>query len=284
MSFALFLAKNVHPSIGEEFCAFSFQKFAPLSSPLNGAEFTLSVAKNVALFETVRILVLLLSNGMTGDRGSETNDRISGRTVLLFIEKMKQINTKNYGNRKKDCAWGCARGINTIWENLQIEKHEWGRRWFRSPDWFVFSICRFSQVVIVPRAQPHAQSLFLFPIVFGINFFCILNIWLNVSKWFLDQGMGKGVEGNKKVIKKSVSWTYYKKRGSASYIVQEVREVRERERERERDTERHRRKWRHLSSAEIGDEFCSFPCQIFAPYFLPSQMALSSHFSLPRTL
>ena len=30
-------------------------------------------------------------------------------------------------------------------------------------------ICRFSQVVFFPRAQPHAQSLFLFPIVFGIN-------------------------------------------------------------------------------------------------------------------
>ena len=32
-----------------------------------------------------------------------------------------------------------------------------------------FSICRFSQVVFIPRAQPHAQSFFLFPIVFGIN-------------------------------------------------------------------------------------------------------------------
>ena len=30
-------------------------------------------------------------------------------------------------------------------------------------------ICRFSQVVFILRAQPHAQSLFLFPIVFGIN-------------------------------------------------------------------------------------------------------------------
>ena len=37
-SFALFLAKNFAPPL------------------LNGAEFTLSVAKNVALFETVRIL------------------------------------------------------------------------------------------------------------------------------------------------------------------------------------------------------------------------------------
>ena len=33
-----------------------------------------------------------------------------------------------------------------------------------------FSICRFSQVVFIPQVQPHAQSPFLFPIVFGINF------------------------------------------------------------------------------------------------------------------
>ena len=31
-----------------------------------------------------------------------------------------------------------------------------------------FSICRLSQVVFIPRAQPHAQSLFLFPILFFI--------------------------------------------------------------------------------------------------------------------
>ena len=36
---------------------------------------------------------------------------------------------------------------------------------------------------------------------------------------------------------------YYRKRGSASYIVREVLSVRERERE--RDTDRERRKWRH---------------------------------------
>ena len=57
MSFALFLAKNLHLSIGEEFLHFSLPKICILVSLLlNGAEFTLSVAKNVALFETVRIL------------------------------------------------------------------------------------------------------------------------------------------------------------------------------------------------------------------------------------
>ena len=57
MSFARLLAKNVHLSIDEEFCAIPCQKNSTSVSPLlNGAEFTLSVAKNVALFETVRIL------------------------------------------------------------------------------------------------------------------------------------------------------------------------------------------------------------------------------------
>ena len=30
------------------------------------------------------------------DRSTETNDQISGCTVLLLIEKMNEINTKNY--------------------------------------------------------------------------------------------------------------------------------------------------------------------------------------------
>ena len=62
--------------------------------------------------------------------------------------------------------------INTTWENLQIEKHKSGRRPAHRTD-LGFSICRFSQVVFIPQAQPHAQSLFLFPIVFGINFFSV---------------------------------------------------------------------------------------------------------------
>ena len=38
----------------------------------------------------------------------------------------------------------------------------------RFPD-LCFSICRYSQVVFIPRAQPHAQSLFLFSIIFAIS-------------------------------------------------------------------------------------------------------------------
>ena len=172
MSFALFLAKNVHLSIGEEFCTFPCQKFAPLSPLLNGAEFPFSVAKNVALFKAVRIVrrkVLLLSNGVTGDWITKKNDG----TVLLLIEKMNQINTKNYWNRKKRLCVRLRSGDrSTPPEKICRSKstNQEGLRCGQRTD-LCFSICRFSQVVSIPRAQPHAQSLFLFPIVFGINFF-----------------------------------------------------------------------------------------------------------------
>ena len=95
---------------------------------------------------------------------------VSQKVPENVLRSLNRINTKNYiGSRKRDCAWGCARRINTTSENLQIEKHKSGRRSFHSPDWFVLSICRFSEVVFILRAQPRAQSFFLFPIVFGIN-------------------------------------------------------------------------------------------------------------------
>ena len=77
---------------------------------------------------------------------------------------------------------------------------------------------------------------------------------------------------------------YYRKRGSASYIVHEVLLVRERE----RDTDRQRRKWRHHCRAKIGDEFTlslaknshlamsyTFPCQKFAPFDSPFTLPIS---------
>ena len=66
---------------------------------------------------------------------------------------------KTIGNRKRDCAWGCARGINTTWENLQIEKHKSGRRSFRSPNWFVrFDLQIFSGGVYPPSATSRGIS------------------------------------------------------------------------------------------------------------------------------
>ena len=57
----------------------------------------------------------------------------------------------------------------TTWEICRSKStNQFGERNERLPD-LCFSICRFSQVVFIPQAQPHAQSFFLFPIVFGIN-------------------------------------------------------------------------------------------------------------------
>ena len=150
---------------------------------------------------TFRNAFFALSNGVI-DRGSKQQSKRSNfrlhRSSFSPKKSKKWIKLipKTIGNRKRDCAWGCAWGVNTTWENLQIEKHKSGRRSFRSPNWFVLFDVQVSQVVFTPQAQPHAQSLFLFPIVLGIN---------------------------------------YRKRRSASYIVREVHSVRERDTERERE-------------------------------------------------
>ena len=93
------------------------------------------------------------------------------QVARLFFPSKKWIKLipKTIGNRKRDCEWGCARGINTTRENLQIAKHKSGRLRFVHRTDLCFAICRFSRVVFIPRAQPHTQSLFLFPIVFGIK-------------------------------------------------------------------------------------------------------------------
>ena len=78
---------------------------------------------------------------------------------------------KTIGNIKRDCAWGCARSgdkHHTRKICRSQSTNQSGERNERLPVLCV-AICRFSRVVFILRAQPHAQSLFLFPIVFGIN-------------------------------------------------------------------------------------------------------------------
>ena len=70
-------------------------------------------------------------------------------------KKWIKLIPKTIGNRKRNCAWGCARGVNTTWENLQIAKHKSGRRFAHRTD-LCFAICSFSRVVFIPRVQPHA--------------------------------------------------------------------------------------------------------------------------------
>ena len=100
MSFALLLAKYVHLSIGEEFCAFPCQKFCTsVSHLLKCAEFTLSIAKNVALFETVRIIPTVKWRDWQGIEAAKHTIEFPAAPFFFLvekIEKMDQINTKNY--------------------------------------------------------------------------------------------------------------------------------------------------------------------------------------------
>ena len=75
--------------------------------------------------------------------------------------KLNKLIPKTIGNRirKRDCAWGCARGINTTWENLQIEKHKSVRWAERTPSWFVlFDLQIFSGGVYPPSATSRTIS------------------------------------------------------------------------------------------------------------------------------
>ena len=77
--------------------------------------------------------------------------------------------TKTIGNRK-EIVREVALGGETPHKKICRSKgtNQEGVRSARPTD-LCFSICRFSQMVFIPRAQLHATISFLFPIVFGIN-------------------------------------------------------------------------------------------------------------------
>ena len=162
MSFALLLAKNVHLSIGEEFCAFSLPKNLHLSfSPLAWMVLSLRFPLPKTLHFSKQFAFFALANGVI-DRGSKQQSKRSNFRLhrsSFSSKKIEKMNPKTIGNRKRDCAWGCAWGINTTWENLQIEKHKSGRRSFRSPNWFVlFDLQIFSGGVYSPSATSRTIS------------------------------------------------------------------------------------------------------------------------------
>ena len=102
--------------IGDEFCTSPCQKCAPqywrrvlrfslpkfctsVSHLLKCAEFTLSIAKNVALFETVRILRTVKWRDWQGIEAAKHAIEFPAAPFFFLvekIEKMNQINTKNY--------------------------------------------------------------------------------------------------------------------------------------------------------------------------------------------
>ena len=152
-SFALFLAKNLHLSF----------------SPLEGRwVHTFRCQKRCALRNSSLSSFCFCQMAWQGIEAPKQTIEFPAAPSFFSSKKWIKLIPKTIGNRKRDCAWGCARGIDTTWEKLQIEStNQSGERNEPLPD-LCFSICRFSEVVFILRAQPHAQSLFLFPIVFVI--------------------------------------------------------------------------------------------------------------------
>ena len=114
--FTLVLAKSLH---------FSLPKIAPQLGPSwRALRSHFPLPKTLRSSKQFAFFVLLLSNGVTGDRSTETNDRICAAPTFFSLKKLIKSRPKTIGNRKRDCAWGCTRRINTTSENLQIEKHK----------------------------------------------------------------------------------------------------------------------------------------------------------------
>ena len=92
------------------------------------------------------------NSGASSDLRKPLHQAVWTRGLYVLIPK-------TIGNRKRDCAWGCARGKSTTWENLQIEKHksvQWAE-W--TPSWFVLSDLQiFSGGVYPPSATSRTIS------------------------------------------------------------------------------------------------------------------------------
>ena len=130
-------------------------------SPLEWRSVHTFRCQNFALFETVRILRTVKWRDWQGiEAAKQTMEFPAAPFFLVEIsKKWIKLIPKTIGNRKGDCAWGCAWGINTTWENLQIEKHKSGRRSFRSPNWFVlFDLQIFSGGIYSPSATSRTIS------------------------------------------------------------------------------------------------------------------------------
>ena len=158
MSFALFLAKNLHLSNWRRVLHFSLPKICTLVSPLfNGADFTLSVSKNVVLFETNPILCKIRILHFASVKTIVFPAALS----FFFSKKCIKLIPKTIGKRKKEIVREVALSGKTPPEKICRSKST-NQEGFRSAPRtdLCFSICRFSQVLFIPRAQPHAQSLF----------------------------------------------------------------------------------------------------------------------------
>ena len=111
--------------------------------------------------------------GTEAPKKKKKNDPISGCTVLLIKKNESNYYQKLLEIEKRLCVRLHSGDKHQLrkWVCRSKSTNQEGVRSAHRTD-LCFSICRFSQVVFIPRVQPHAQSLFflkLFPIVFGNN-------------------------------------------------------------------------------------------------------------------
>ena len=92
------------------------------------------------------------------------------RSAEQISKKGIKLILKTIGNRKGDCAWSCSRWQTQPEKICKLQstnqynvRSEW--HWFVRCDLQIFSGC------VCHLEQLHAQSPFLFPIVFSINSF-----------------------------------------------------------------------------------------------------------------
>ena len=163
-SFALLLAKKFAPQYLHSWMALS--SHFPLPKRLH-------FSKQFAFFA--------LSKGVIDMESKQQSKRSNIRCTALLSRRKKskkwiKLTPKTIGNRKKRLCVRLRLGNKhhlrkSADRKAQTKKKEGVRSAHRTD--LCFSICRFSQVVFIPQAQPHAQSLFLFPIVFGVNWLLI---------------------------------------------------------------------------------------------------------------
>ena len=138
-SFALFLAKNWHLSF----------------SPLEGrCVHTFCCQKRCTLRNSSRSSFCFCQMAWQGIEAPKQTIEFPAAPSFFSSKKWIKLIPKTIGNRKRDCAWGCARRINTT-----SEKHKSVRWAERTPSWFVhFDLQIFWGGVYPPSATSRTIS------------------------------------------------------------------------------------------------------------------------------
>ena len=162
MNFAIapFLAKNFTLVLAKSFALFLAKSLHLRFSPLEGRWLhTFRCQKRCALRNSSRSSFCFCQMAWQGIESLKQAIEFPAAPSFFPSKKWIKLIPKTIGNRKRDCAWGCARRINTTSENLQIEKRKsvwWAER---TPSWFVlFDLQIFWGGVYPPSATERTIS------------------------------------------------------------------------------------------------------------------------------